>query len=452
MNSPSITEIQFAEEPEVSDVPGPRSQELRERQQEIESQVVTYPRSIPIALDEALGATIRDVDGNVFIDFYSGAGVLNVGHSNPYVLDRAQQQTEDMTHTLDFPSEARIELTEALNTIAPGSLRGSNRIAFCGPSGSDAIEATRKLAIHNGGSGEMLAFRGGNHGQTVGALTLSGVSKYKKHGMPLVSGVEHLTYPYPTQQDKTPEAATEEALADVCEAIEDPYSGIIDPIGIWVEPIQGSAGVITPQREFLVGLREIADEHGIPLIFDEVQTGFGRTADWFASDIYDVTPDVIAMGKAIGSGFPLAGIMFDESLDTWDPGAHKGTFRGFAPAMSAGAAAIEYIRDHDLLSHSRKTGQYIRSRLDDVVSDHPCVTAVRGKGLMIGVEFDDRPDMPATTLVDEIQRRCYERGLIIFPAGRYGNVLRLLPPLVLTERQAEVGTAILVDAIDEAIK
>lgn len=449
MESPPITEIQFAEVPTVDAVPGPRSCELLEEQRQIESQVVTYPRSVPIAFTDALGATMRDSDGNVFIDFYSGAGVLNVGHSNPYVLERVQEQTERITHTLDFPSQARVDLIEALGEIAPGSLSKTNRIAFCGPSGSDAIEATRKLALNANGPGEMLSFRGGNHGQSAGALTLSGVSKYRQHGMPLVPGVEHLTYPYPVQQDRTPESATNVALADVREAITDPYSGVTNPVGIWVEPIQGSAGVITPERDFLAGLREIADEHDIPLIFDEIQTGFGRTGEWFASDAYDVTPDVLAMGKGIGSGFPLAGVMFDESLDTWDPGSHKGTFRGFVPAMRAGQAAIEYIQNHELLSHGRDTGRYIRSRLEDLEEDIPCLTAVRGKGMMIGVEFNDRSDTPATELVEEIQRRCFEQGVIFFPAGRYGNVLRLLPPLVLTERQAEVGTTILVDAIEE---
>lgn len=468
---PAINELHFDDAPSVeTDIPGPNSRRLLERQRAIDSSAVAYPRSVPIAFDEGRGATLRDVDGNTYLDFFAGIGVLNVGHSNPYVLEGVHDQTDKLVHTVDFPTETRIEFIEKLNEIAPGGLKNANRVIFGGPTGSDAIEATIKLAKYNTDGTGLIAFRGSYHGGTAGALSLTGGRKYRKKYTPLLSDVIHLPYPYPFRdriQDANATAvcpvgrdaasgdccksvSCARALEEVRATIEDPYSGLNDPAGIWVEPIQGEGGVVIPPEGFLSGLKEIATEHDIPLIVDEIQAGFARTGKWFASEWYDTTPDAMTMAKGIGgAGLPLGAAMYHEGLDTWEPGGHVGTFRGFLPAMRGGIRAIEYIQDHDILAHTRDMGEQIRRRFREVGEATPLLGEVRGKGLFIGVEFYDGDIKSSKKIVEEIQEYCYQRGVLIWTAGRSSSVLRLLPPLVITEEQVETGMDIITEAIEE---
>ncbi|KAB1185436.1 MULTISPECIES: aspartate aminotransferase family protein [Haloferax] len=447
---PPISELHFDDAPSVDKVPGPKSKRLLEKQQHIDSGAVAYPNYIPIAMHEAKGATLRDVDGNTFIDFFAGIGVLNVGHSNPYVLEAVEEQTRKLVHTIDFPTEARLELIEKLNEIAPGELPDSNRVVFGGPTGSDAIEATIKLAKYNTGGDGLIAFRGAYHGGSSGALSLTGGKQYKEAYTPLLSDVHHAPYPYPLQQGLSEEEAVERAIENVRELIEDPYSGFANPAGIWVEPIQGEGGIVVPPADFLPQLREIATENDIPLIIDEIQTGIGRTGKWFASEWTDVTPDVMPMAKALGGiGLPLSATMYHEDLDTWGPGGHVGTWRGNTPAMRAGTRAIEYIQAHDLLEHSRELGSYMRDRLREVAAETPQIGEVRGKGLFTGVEFLDEDGNPDKDVVKHIRTYCYKHGVLVWSAGRYGNVLRLMPPLVITQELMTTGMDIVVDAIEE---
>ncbi|WP_101296946.1 aspartate aminotransferase family protein [Halegenticoccus soli] len=449
--SPPIHELHFEDAPRMeTPIPGPNSRKLLRRQQEIDSGAVAYPLSVPIALDEAKGATLRDVDGNVFLDFFAGIGVLNVGHSNPYVLEAIHDQTERLVHTIDFPTEARIEFIEKLNEIAPGKLKDHNRVVFGGPSGSDAIEASIKLAKYNTGGHGLVAFKGSYHGSTSGALSLTSGKKYKKHYTPLLPDVVHVPYPYAFWDGGDEDELAERALAEVRSTLEDPYGGLANPAGIWVEPIQGEGGVVVPPKGFLRGLKELAEANDIPLIVDEIQSGFGRTGKWFASEWYDVTPDAVPMAKGVGgAGLPLGALMYHEDLDTWGPGGHIGTFRGNVPAMRGGVRAIEYIQEHDLLSHTVDLGEYIRSRLTDAMADSPYLEEVRGKGLFIGAEFVDAAGEPNKAAVKEVQEYCYERGVLVWTAGRHGNVLRLLPPLVMTREQAEAGLDVITEAIAE---
>ncbi|XVH33620.1 aspartate aminotransferase family protein (plasmid) [Haloferacaceae archaeon DSL9] len=452
-DSPPIHDIHFADEPSVeTPIPGPKSRRLLRRQEEIDSGAVAYPKRVPIALKEARGSTITDEDGNVFLDFFAGIGVLNVGHSNPYVVDAVNRQTERLVHTIDFPTEARIEFIEKLNEIAPGGLKDHNRVVFGGPSGSDAIEASIKLAKYNTGGHGLIAFKGSYHGGTSGAMSLTSGKKYKQNYTPLLPDVVHVPYPYPLRSDD-PEAAAERVVEEVRETVEDPYGGLANPAGIWVEPIQGEGGVIVPPKGFLKGLKAIADENDLPLIVDEIQAGFGRTGKWFASEWYDVTPDAIPMAKGIGgAGIPLGALMYHEELDTWGPGGHIGTFRGNIPAMRGGVAAIEYVQEHDLLAHAIDLGDYIQKRLSEAADRSPYLADVRGKGLFIGAEFLDEDGNPDAGAVEEIQEYCYNRGVLVWSAGRRGNVLRLLPALVMTHEQAEVGLDIITDAIDAHVE
>jgi diaminobutyrate-2-oxoglutarate transaminase len=448
--APPIHELHFDDAPHVDSVPGPKSRQLLDRQREVDSSAVAYPDRVPIAFDEGRGATLRDVDGNTYFDFFAGIGVLNVGHGNPYVVEAANDQTERLVHSIDFPTEPRLDLIEKLDEIAPGDLSGDNRVVFGGPTGSDAIEATIKLAKYDTGGDGLIAFRGSYHGATSGALSLTGAKKFKREYTPLLSDVQYARYPYALQHGVSEEEAVEQSLSDVRSILEDPYGGLANPAGIWVEPIQGEGGVVAPPEGFLPRLKDLAEDNGVPLIVDEIQTGFGRTGQWFASDWEGVTPDVMPMAKALGGiGLPLSATMYREEYDTWEAGGHVGTYRGNLPAMRAGVRAIEYIDRHDLLEHAREVGEYIRTRLREVAEGNSHLADVRGRGLFIGAEFVEADGEPWKDAVLGIQTRCYENGVLVWTAGRYGNVLRIIPPLVLTREQAETGIDIVADAIAE---
>ncbi|OIB58993.1 aspartate aminotransferase family protein [Natrialba sp. SSL1] len=448
---PPIDEIHFDDAPDVGSVPGPATKSLLERQQEIDSSAVAYPNDIPIAFEEGKGATVRDADGNTYIDMFAGIGVLNVGHSNPYVLEAVHDQTDKFVHTVDFPTDARLELIEKLDEIAPSGLRGNNRVVFGGPTGSDAIEASIKLSKYNSDGDGLIAFRGSYHGATTGAMSVTSNTKLKKHYAPLLSDVVHAPYPHPFRQEKTPEEAVDHALEEVQQIVEDPYGGLANPAGIIVEPIQGEGGIVTPPAGFLQGLRDIADDNDVTLVFDEIQSGLGRTGQWWASDWEDVTPDAMTSAKALGGvGFPLSATMYKEELDTWGSGDHAGTYRGHVVGMRAGTRAIEYIQEHDLLAHARDLGEYIRDRLHEAADETDQLADVRGKGLFIGAEFVDENGEPDSDVVDAIQQYCFEHGVLVWTAGRHGNVLRLLPPLVLTHDLAETALDVIADAVEHA--
>lgn len=452
MPSPPIQDLHFEDAPSVDSVPGPNSRRLLRRQEAIESNAVLYPEDVPLAFAEGRGATLEDVDGNRYLDFFSGIGVTNVGHANPYVTEAVVEQSRRLPHSLDFPTEARLDLIEALDEIAPPGLAGNNRIVFGGPTGSDAIEASIKLAKHETGNEGLIAFNGSFHGETAGAFSLTADTKYKRAYTPLLPEVAHTRYPYPFRYDGTDEDLVELALDEVQTVLGDRYGGMANPAGIWVEPIQGEGGTVVPPDGFLQGLRELCDEHEVPLIVDEIQTGLGRTGTWWGTNQYDVTPDIMPMAKALGGGFPLAGTMYSEDLASWHPGGHTGTFRGFNPAMRAAVRSIEYIQQHDLLEHATALGEGILKRLGELETTNPHVGDVRGEGLFIGLELVTETGAPAPGLLTEIRRLCYRNGVLVWAGGRGDNVLRLLPPLVMTEAQVDTGLGVLVDAIESATR
>lgn len=450
VDPPPIESLHYDQAPDVDSVPGPKSRRLLREQSQRDSNAVLYPREIPIAFESGRGATLRDVDGNTYLDFFAGIGVVNVGHANPYITEAVNEQTDALTHALDFPTEARIELLETLDRIAPGDLRHNNRVVFGGPTGSDAVEGSIKLAKHVTGNNGMIAFYGSFHGETAGAYSLSAETSQSKPQTSLLSTVEHAQYPYPFGQDLPADTAVETALAEVETLLSSKYGAMADPAGIWVEAIQGEGGTVVPPEGFLAGLRDLADEHDVPLIIDEVQTGVGRTGKWWATEHYDVTPDIMTMGKGLGGGLPLSATMYREDFDTWEPGDHTGTFRGYVPAMRAATRTIEYIEAQDLLSHASDLGDYIQTRLREETASNPHVGQVRGKGLFIGIELIGERGEPAPNLLETIQTDCYERGVLVWAGGRADHVIRLLPPLVLTRNQAQSGLDVLIDAIERA--
>jgi diaminobutyrate-2-oxoglutarate transaminase len=445
-------ELHFAPAPLVAGrVPGPESQRMLAEQAAVESRARSYPRSVPVAWEEGRGATVKDVDGNTYLDFFGGAGTLNVGHGHPQSTAAAREQQRKLTHALDFPTKARLALMHALKRALPGALKRTARMHFGGPTGSDAVEAALKLTRSHTKRRAVIAFQGGYHGMTEGALAVT--SDTSCHG-PTDTPVHFTPYPYCY---RCPLGLRPNSCALACaklleSTLEDPHAGVPKPAAVIVEPIQGEGGTVVPPKGWLKEIRRITDAHEIPLIADEIQTGFGRTGTLWACEADGVTPDVLVMSKALGGiGLPLSAIAYDAALDTWEPGAHIGTFRGHQPAMAAGTAALEFTLEHDLPGHAAELGSIALATLREAAQELPSVGEVRGRGLMIGIELvrDPHSKEPWRELADEVRRACCGKGLIIETGGHYGNVARFLPPLVLTRELLMRGLEIFCESLRE---
>jgi diaminobutyrate-2-oxoglutarate transaminase len=435
-----------------SDLPGPNSAELLTHQQHRESNARTYPRHLPIAIGEGFGSFVRDVDGNVFIDFLGGAGVLSLGHSHPELVAIVSEQVSQLTHCLDFPTPAKEAFTSAqFSMLAPG-LRKKMKVHFCGPTGGDAVDAAVKLCKTATGRGDIVSFQGGFHGSGHAAMGLTGLVSQKRRVPNGVPGIHFFPYSY---CGRCPVGLNRETCEINCvtvleRALQDPNGGIPLPAAVVMELVQGEGGVVPARLEFVQRVRKLTRELDIPLVVDEVQTGCGRTGTWFAFEQYDIEPDVIVASKALsGIGAPVAIILYDRRLDVWDPGAHIGTFRGNQLAFAAGAAAVRIVRRDGVLGNVRRREQQIRRRLA-VLMGNPWVYEVRGVGLMWGIEFADPLDgQPSGALARAVQGRALRGGLIVELGGRDDDVVRLLPPLNVTEDVVETACSILLDAIDE---
>ena len=452
MSEERFAELHFKPAPQVAGrVPGAQSRRMLAEQGALESRARSYPRSVPIALHEGRGATVKDVDGNTYLDFFGGAGTLNVGHGNPQAREAASAQQEKLVHALDFPTEPRLRLMHRLREILPGALGRTARMHFGGPTGSDAVEAALKLTRNHTGRRTVVAFQGGYHGMTEGALA---VTSDTTCGGPTDTPVQFMPYPYCYRcplglRPKSCEMACAKLLEST---LEDPHSGLPSPAAVIVEPIQGEGGTIVPPAGWLREVRRITQTQGVALIADEIQTGFGRTGRTWACEHDEVTPDVIVMSKALGGiGYPLSGIAYDVALDTWQPGAHIGTFRGHQVAMAAGAAGIDFMLENDLARHAGELGELTLKTLREAAQELPAVGEVRGRGLMIGVELvrERESRQPWPELADEVRRACCQRGLIVELGGHFANVVRFLPPLVITRQLLLRGLEIFVEALRE---
>jgi len=418
---------------------------MLERQRERESSARSYARSFPIVPVSAEGMTLVGADGRRYLDCLSGAGTLALGHNHPVVVQAIRQTLDSGAplHVLDLGTPIKDDFTTALLATVP---QGLSRVHFCGPSGADAVEAALKLAQTATGRRGVLAFTGAYHGMTAGALAATANVEIKEPvGGPSLD-VTRLPYPYAF---RCPfgiggEMGPEISARYIETLLTDPHSGVLPPAAMIVEPVQGEGGAIPAPDSWLREMRRITAEHRVPLIVDEVQTGVGRTGTFWAVEQSGIVPDVMVLSKAIGGSLPLAVIVYREELDAWAPGAHTGTFRGNQLAMATGAATLRYVAAEGLAERARVVGDRMMAALCTLQSMHRCIGDVRGRGLMIGVEIVDprlspdslgaRPAAPA--LARAIRSACLDRGLIVELGGRHDAVVRLLPPLIITDAQA----------------
>lgn len=431
--------------------PGPRSKEYLDLQSRCESSAVSYPKGMPMAPYRAMGATVEDVDGNRYIDFFGGAGVMAVGHSNPEVVNAVKQQLENLTHFLDFPNPSRRSLVEILTRVLPNGL---DKLFFGGPTGSDAVESAVKLAKYNTGRYPMIAFQGAYHGMSAGALSLTSGLHYKEDFLPLIPEVHFIPYAYCYRCafGRDPNSCQIDCANYLDYVLDNPHSGIGKPAGVIVESIQGEGGSVVPPDKFIPRIREICTKHEVLMIDDEVQAGFCRTGEMFACDHTGTVPDIMTMSKALGGiGLPISAITYKKELDTFPAGKHIGTFRGNLLAYAAGAAAIKFMIENQLAGHARDLGGRMLAAFKEIEADSEIVGQARGKGLMLGIEFvnDKATKEPAPGLAKMVRAACHRRGLLIEIGGQYNNVARFLPPLVLTEELAKKGIEIVGESIKE---
>ncbi len=429
--------------------PGPISESLIERDKKVISS--SYPRGYPFVMDHGKGVEVWDVDGKRYLDFAAGIAVNSTGHSHPEVVAAITEQAQKFIHiSSDFYHLKWIELAEKLDEISPFRLPA---ISFMANSGSEAVESALKLAKYYTERSQFIGFLGGFHGRTTGSLSMT-ASKliYHRNFYPLMSGVTHVPYPNPyrpllqMQEGEDVGDAVIRYMEDVV------FQKLLPPTevaGILIEPIQGEGGYIFPPNNFLPALREICDKYGILLIADEVQSGMGRTGKWWAVDHYGVEPDVICIAKGIASGMPMGVMLAKAELMTWPNGSHGNTFGGNPLACAAALKTIELI-ENQYLENTQKMGVIALDILQKLQMKHACIGDVRGKGLMIGVEFvkDRKSKEPAVDLHNEVVDSCFEKGLLTLGCG--DSTIRITPPLCINEQEIREGLEIFALSVKEA--
>ena len=432
----------------VNPIPQATNEHYLTRQDEMESNVRSYPRKLPLAIAKAQGCWVTDVEGNEYLDCLAGAGTLALGHNHPAIIKSIQDTLASglPLHTLDITTPLKDAFPEALLAHFPGG-KDEYRLQFCGPTGADATEAAVKLAKTFTGRGNVISFSGGYHGMTQGSLALTGNLGAKNAVPNLMPGVQFLPYPH---EYRCPLGLGGEAGVDALTYYfenfsEDVESGVVKPAAVILEAIQGEGGVVVGPTKWLRKIREVTEKHGILMIADEVQAGFCRSGKMFAFQHAGIEPDIVVMSKAVGGSLPLAVLAIKKKFDAWQPAGHTGTFRGNQLAMATGYASLRIMSEQDLAGNAQARGDFIRSELNRLAQEFPCIGNVRGRGLMIGIEIVDerRPadrmgSLPAdAVLAAEIQKACFNNKLLLERGGRNGTVVRLLAPLIITQQECE---------------
>jgi 4-aminobutyrate aminotransferase/(S)-3-amino-2-methylpropionate transaminase len=428
-----------------TDIPGPRSLEIVERKQ----RVIAEPLSLtfPIVIERGEGARLTDVDGNTFIDFTGGVGCLNVGHSHPRVVEAAQEQLERFSHT-DFtivPYEVYVRLAERLSELAPIS---NAKAAFFN-AGTEAVENAIKFARAYTGRPAVIGFEGGFHGRTLLALSLTSKTHPYKAGLgPFAPEIYRVPFPNdyrgPSSEDAL--AALERAL--ITHVAAETVAAIV------IEPVQGEGGFIVAPQEFMQGVRRICDEHGIVMVVDEVQTGFGRTGKLFAIEHYGVEPDLITVAKSIAMGIPLSGVLGKpEIMDAPGDSAVGGTYVGNPVAQAAALAVLDVIGEEDLCARASVIGDQLRERMERWHQRFPQVGDVRGLGAMLAIELVEAPESktPAAELATNVTAEAAKRGLLLIKSGIYSNCIRVLAPLTLSDAELDEALGVWEEALEAVL-
>ena len=431
----------------ITTLPGPRAQELIARDHAVLSP--SYTRAYPLVAECGEGAIVEDVDGNRFLDFSAGIAVVATGHSHPRVVAAIQQQAEKLLHMsgTDFYYRNMVELAEKLAALAPGTRR---RRVYFGNSGTEAIEAAMKMARYSTGRQHFIAFLGSFHGRTLGSLSLTGSKSIQRKGFsPLLQGVHHVPYPncYRCPFGQTPDDCAVECIQHIENVLIKHLVPADEIDAIFFEPVQGEGGYIVPPRKFVDELQELARRHRILLVFDEVQSGMGRTGKMFAAEHFDAVPDILAIAKGIASGMPLSATVAHAEIMQWRPGSHASTFGGNPVCIAAALATIELL-EQELIDNAARMGHHLMGRMADWPKRFPVVGDVRGLGLMIGIELvrDQATKERAPEIRDELELAAFHRGLLVLGCGP--NSIRLCPPLVITKDQADFA----VDTLEECLR
>ncbi len=418
----------------VTALPGPQAKKLVDRDHHVVSP--SYTRDYPLVAKTGRGAMVEDVDGNRFLDFAAGIAVVATGHCHPEVVAAIQKQAAELIHMsgTDFYYPSLVDLAEKLASITPG--QGAKRVYF-GNSGAEAIEAAIKLVKFHTKRDKLIAFHGAFHGRTMGALSLTASRAVQRKGFgTLLSGVFHM--PFPDTYRGTYGVRPEHASADCLSYLENElFRRRVDPdevAGIFIEPIQGEGGYLPAPAEFLQGLQRICRKHGILLVADEVQSGMGRTGKWWASDHAEIEPDIVCTAKGIASGMPLSAIIARADVMNWTPGAHASTFGGNPVCIAASLATLDLL-ERIYIANASRMGEFIMRQTADWTERHKIVGQVRGKGLMIGIEFvrDQKTKERAGDLRNRIVQMAFHKGLLVLGSG--DTTLRLCPPLLVDEEQ-----------------
>ena len=400
----------------------------------------------PILVECARGSYIYDQDGNAFLDFTCGIGVTNTGHCHPRVVEAIQKQAGLLLHGQAniVTHKPMLELVEELRGIVDPSLDGF----FFSNSGAEAVEGAIKLARHATGRSNIIVFQGSFHGRTVGTMSLT-TSKtiYRAGYQPLMPGVFVAPYPYAYRYGWS-EAETCQWCLDELDYLFQTQSAPFETAAILIEPVLGEGGYVPLPAGFLHGLRERCDRYGIPLILDEIQSGFGRTGRWFAYEHYGVRPDIMTVAKGLASGLPLSGVISRlELMDKWTPGSHGGTYGGNAVAAAAAVATIRAMREEDMPGNARKRGIQLMEGLRTLQAVYPVLGEVRGLGLMVGCEFSSPDGKPDKTAAKQVAKACLDHKLLLLTCGAWDNVIRWIPPLVVTEDQINEALVIFGEAL-----
>jgi len=407
-----------------------------------------------LPIERAEGAYVWGKDGRRYLDFVSGMGSANLGHRHPRVLEAVRAQMDKLVQgpvgVLLY--DALLDAAERLREVMPGDLD----MFFFGNSGAEAVEGALKLARYTSGRPAVIAFRGGFHGRTMGAASVTtSKSSYRAGYEPLLPSVYFARYPYCYRCPFGRDAAS--CSLECLEDLEDLFRHEVHPsqvAAVLMEPVLGEGGYVVPPRKYMRGLRSLCDEHGILLVLDEVQSGFGRTGEVFACQGLGVQPDIMAIAKSIASGFPLGATVAPARLmHRWAPGSHGTTFGGHPVSCAAAAATVDILTTENLPARAARLGERAMRRLADLAREFPVLGDVRGLGLMIGLEFVRAGTLePDGALVERILKEALERGLILYPCGAESHCIRFIPPLVVSEEDLDTGLDILAAAIAEAVR